>query len=146
MTLGYQYNWTSKTYPEETPGFPKDLARIIRQYFGIESEAAIVNFYSRGNRLSGHVDQSEACNAPLVSLSFGLDAVFVVAQTLDDAPIALRLRHGDVVVMKDRARFVAHGICQVCRTTDSIELDGIFKDRRININVRQRFGSTYHHA
>lgn len=89
MTLGGQYDWTEKAYPatespESTPHFPIEIARLIQGLFpAITPQAAIVNVYSPGDTLSLHRDVSEECERPLVSVSIGCEALFVVG--LDDA-------------------------------------------------------------
>lgn len=79
-TLGYQYDWSSKTYPshQRQPIPPKltQLTRAIVQ--AIESpfleskeyhpEAGVVNFYQLKDSLTAHVDKSEENqSAPLIS-------------------------------------------------------------------------------
>ncbi|RFU29945.1 hypothetical protein B7463_g6399, partial [Scytalidium lignicola] len=61
VTLGGQYDWTNKVYPNETPpAFPNDIAQMISGLFPeMEAQAAIVNLYSPGDTLSLHRDVSE---------------------------------------------------------------------------------------
>lgn len=136
VTLGQVYDWTDKVYTSRSTGVPPFLAQLVHELAGIAPEAGIVNFYSPGDSLSGHVDLSEACNAPLVSISMGLDAIFLVAKSKDEDPLALHLRSGDVVVMEGDARFAVHGVPRVFGTWPE-ELCDAFHSRRININMRQ---------
>ncbi|KAL3421610.1 amidase [Phlyctema vagabunda] len=75
VTLGGQYDWTNKVYPEEQPpSFPSDIALLTGQLFpDMRAEAAIVNLYSPGDTLSLHRDVSEEVDRGLVSISLGCD-------------------------------------------------------------------------
>ena len=119
FTLGGQYDWTAKAYPEEPPPeFPKDIAELTHGLFpDVHAEAAIVNLYSPGDTLSIHRDVSERSDAGLVSISIGCDAIFVAG--LQDSSnqevkhIAVRLRSGDAVYMSGPSRFAWHGVPRV---------------------------------
>ncbi|KAK5707419.1 hypothetical protein LTR17_020712 [Elasticomyces elasticus] len=130
MTLGGQYDWTSKTYPSgPPPPFPQDIKDLVEGLFPLKAEAAIVNLYSPGDTLSAHRDVSEACAQPLVSISLGCEAIFIAAiedEAADPtAPVSgrggqgklrsavLRLRSGDAVVMRGEARYAWHGVPRV---------------------------------
>ncbi|KAF2196483.1 hypothetical protein GQ43DRAFT_405049, partial [Delitschia confertaspora ATCC 74209] len=80
LTLGGQYNWTTKTYPSlPPPPFPADIKQLLESLFPeTKSEAAIVNLYSPGDTLSLHRDVAESCGRGLVSVSLGCEAVFVI--------------------------------------------------------------------
>ncbi|KAK5680096.1 hypothetical protein LTS10_008046 [Elasticomyces elasticus] len=130
MTLGGQYDWTSKTYPSgPPPPFPQDVKDLVEGLFPMKAEAAIVNLYSPGDTLSAHRDVSEACAQPLVSISLGCEAIFIAAiedEAADPAvsvggrggqgklrSAVLRLRSGDAVVMRGEARYAWHGVPRV---------------------------------
>ncbi|TFY77096.1 hypothetical protein EWM64_g6917 [Hericium alpestre] len=77
-----------------------------------EPDAGIVNFYQTKDTLMGHVDRSEVCTtSPLVSISLGNAAIFLVGgHTRDVPPIPILLRSGDVVIMSGPAcRRAYHG-------------------------------------
>lgn len=78
-------------------------------------DAAIVNYYREGDTLNGHCDDAEADLAkPIVTVSLGCDAVFLIGgPTRDQAPTALCLRSGDVVVMGGPARRCYHGLPRI---------------------------------
>jgi alkylated DNA repair protein alkB family protein 1 len=156
VTLGGQYNWTSKEYPTFEPGengfpeFPVRLARLLHNLFNIKAEAAIVNFYSPGDILSSHQDVAELSDADLVSISMGCDCIFYVGMARDENPLAVLLRSGDIVVMGGQARHAFHGVGKVWGDTcpdylcDDPQLAGWdsrwsewIQGKRININVRQ---------
>lgn len=165
MTLGGQYNWTMKKYPDEVPPpFPKDIAELVRSLFPeMQPEAAIVNLYTPGDTLSVHRDVSEDSDKGLVSISFGCDAIFVAGfgdeneGDVHSRHLSIRLRSGDAVYMTGPARFAWHGVPRVIPDTcpswlrdwpaiASIENNntdkyqswgGWMSDKRINLNIRQ---------
>lgn len=123
-----------------------------------------MNVYTPGNTLSLHRDVSEACDAGLVSVSFGCDAMMVMTGAENDAKntvAVLRLKSGDVLFMDGPARWAWHGIPHVLPGTcpeylknwpARSELAGEVSateedpyrpwrawmaDKRINLNVRQ---------
>ncbi|KAF3942417.1 hypothetical protein ABW19_dt0204431 [Dactylella cylindrospora] len=86
MTLGGQYDWTTKEYPDGPPvQFPKDIRDLVHGIFPtIEPEAAICNTYSPGDTLSPHRDVSEEADKDLVSISIGCDALFLISLARED--------------------------------------------------------------
>ena len=132
-TLGYHYDYNTKTYSDDdlTP-FPPDLSHLSRYLASLigygdaySAEAAIVNYYHLDSTLSGHTDHSEDdLEAPLLSLSFGHDAVFLIGgETLDVAPTPLYLRSGDLVVLWKEARLAYHGVPRICDESSLPPLD-----------------------
>lgn len=155
VTLGGQYDWTAKVYPsfeigsEQCPAFPPRLGTFIRELFGIEPQAAIVNYYTQGDTLSPHQDVAERSEADLVSISLGCTCVFYVgSHRLGHAPLPVLLHSGDVVVLGGPARRAFHGVGRVYDNTspeylwDAVPTERYaswIKIKRININVRQMF-------
>jgi alkylated DNA repair protein alkB family protein 1 len=163
ITLGGQYDWTNKVYPDATPPkFPTDIAQLLRGLFPeMVPEAAIVNFYSPGDTLSLHRDVAEDCNRGLTSISIGCDGIFILGlddkmKQSDSGPLsssrilAVRLRSGDAVYMDGESRFAWHGVPQIISDTcpewlkDWPAVDGEHEHwkgwmatKRINLNVRQ---------
>lgn len=165
MTLGGQYDWTRKKYPEEEPpAFPQDLQELLRGLFPeTVAEAAIVNLYSPGDVLSLHRDVSEQCDNGLISISVGCDGIFLVAlegPTNSQGPakhLAMRLRSGDAVYMSGLSRYAWHGVPQVIpntcpsgltkwpantlpgsgSTSANEQWSSWMASKRINLNVRQ---------
>ncbi|KAI5852722.1 oxidoreductase [Morchella snyderi] len=144
LTLGAQYDWTLKQYPggqqqQQQPAFPPDVAGLITDLLPQTTapQAAITNLYSPGDTLAPHRDVSEASRAPLVSVSVGCDAVFVIgleaasSSSSASAPppspnptaaeatanagevLVLRVRSGDVVVMGGASRWAWHSVPRV---------------------------------
>jgi alkylated DNA repair protein alkB homolog 1 len=154
MTLGGQYDWSNKVYPEgRPPSFPQDVATLLKDLFPtVEPQAAIVNFYSPGDTLSVHRDVSEQCRKDLISISVGCDAVFVVGNEDGSSTATIRLRSGDAVLMTGASRYAWHGVPKIIPNTCPDELrnwpatepGGLFEEwkgwlsnKRINLNVRQ---------
>jgi alkylated DNA repair protein alkB family protein 1 len=150
-TLGYHHDWHTKEYSEEARGpVPQPLARLAGRaaaalgWPGYRAEAAIVNYYPTTASLSPHTDHSERDLArPLLSLSLGLAAVFLVGgSSLDEAPTALRLASGDLLLMAEGARLAYHAVPRVLAGSWATGLgEGRVGDylarHRINVNIRQ---------
>ncbi|KAI8882411.1 Yip1-domain-containing protein [Backusella circina FSU 941] len=135
VTLGYQYDWLSKTYhPDKKYAFPQDIAelskRVVKAIEGIGytseetswrneykgsdfiAEAGLLNYYQYKDTLMGHVDRSEVnTEAPLVSLSLGNACIYLIGgPTKETVPIPLYLRSGDIIVMTGPCRKAYHGV------------------------------------
>lgn len=122
-TLGYQYNWTERSYsksnfvpfPARLSAFARELALRCSSGFDMHAEAAIVNFYPEGQVMGGHQDDGEeALESPVVSLSIGSPCVFLLGgRDKDEAPLALLLRSGDVLILGGESRLRYHGVPRV---------------------------------
>ena len=168
-TLGYHHDWDTKIYSEEKRGdFPPDLAALsasivsaLRGDIQYNAEAAIVNYYPVHSSLSGesrlvgvtesecaamsdpgHTDHSELnLAAPLVSISLGLPAIFLIGgPSLHTVPTPLLLRwserimrmthdtctsrSGDVLVMESQARLCYHAVPRILGPGESGDLSG----------------------
>lgn len=155
VTLGGQYNWTTKKYPSfeigspGCPTFPDSLTKTISSDLGIEAQAAIVNYYKEGDILSPHRDVAEMCQQDLLSISLGCDCIFYISrERYDSIPLPILLRSGDVIIMGGESRIAVHGVGRVFASSAPGFLcnikdfgDGKYYDwmlnHRININVRQ---------
>ncbi|KAH7119678.1 alkylated DNA repair protein AlkB [Dendryphion nanum] len=161
-TLGGQYDWTAKRYPDiPPPAFPKDIKTLLEGiWHETKAEAAIVNLYSPGDTLSLHRDVAEFCDTGLISISLGCDAIFIIgtqSSTSDEEKVlALRLRSGSAVYMSLQSRFAWHGVPQIVANTcpDYLkdwpfndtsnahpEWKGWMNSKRINLNVRQMWAN-----
>ncbi|XP_076464144.1 uncharacterized protein LOC143296211 [Babylonia areolata] len=121
-TIGYHHNWDTKEYSEDahTP-FPSDLwvlshyVAAVLGFPGFRAEAGIINYYHHDSCLAAHTDHSELDHkAPLLSFSFGQDAIFLlggVSKAL--MPTAVRLHSGDVCVMSGDARLAFHAVPRI---------------------------------
>ncbi|XP_011299196.1 alkylated DNA repair protein alkB homolog 1 [Fopius arisanus] len=164
-TLGYHHNWETKHYSEnDKTKMPMDLnemARVITKILGFDgyrAEAAIINFYRMNSTLAGHVDHSEDnLDAPLVSVSFGQSAIFLIGGLkCEDPAHAIFVHSGDVIVMSGESRLRYHGVPRILRAPEipwddeQVKGDPIFvaqhdwskarhfiSEARINMNVRR---------
>ncbi|KAH8684465.1 hypothetical protein BGZ60DRAFT_523678 [Tricladium varicosporioides] len=156
ITLGGQYDWTKKEYPNEVPPkFPEDIARLVEAIFtDMKAQAAIVNLYSAKDKLSLHRDVSEEADRGLVSISLGCSCIFVIGtqdkQTGELHHKVLMLNSGDVVYMSGESRFAWHGVPKILPDTcpDYLrqwpgpafpEWQEWMTRKRINLNIRQMF-------
>lgn len=120
-----------------------------------EPDTALVNFYREGDTLGGHKDDAELhADCPIVSLSLGCDAVFLIGgATKDVVPTAVWLHSGDAVVLSGAARQCYHGVPRVmpCHSSfdcgmrsasiadakDRAAFHACMQSTRVNISIRQ---------
>ncbi|KAF3701551.1 Nucleic acid dioxygenase ALKBH1 [Channa argus] len=122
VTLGYHYNWDTKTYSANhyTP-FPAELHLLSVQITAacgfprFISEAGILNYYRSDSSLGIHVDESELDHSrPLLSLSFGQSAIFLLGGTCrQDPPTAMYMHSGDVMVLSGQSRLLYHAVPRI---------------------------------
>ncbi|CAI5982854.1 unnamed protein product [Closterium sp. NIES-65] len=167
-TLGVQFDWSTRAYDPSLPfrPFPTFLAHLASRlaapampsaHATFSPEAAIVNFYHPGDMLGGHVDDMEAdWTKPIVSISLGCKAVFLLGgRTRDEAPMAVVVRSGDVLLMAGPCRECFHGIPRIYSDPHEADIPAellaplsaggllpapmraLLPTLRININVRQ---------
>ncbi|KAH6843196.1 hypothetical protein B0I37DRAFT_448548 [Chaetomium sp. MPI-CAGE-AT-0009] len=135
VTLGGQYDWTKRVYPEgegtqQPPAFPPDVAGFLETLFpDTRAQAAIVNLYTPGDTMMMHRDVSEESDKGLVSVSLGCEGLFMIAPNGGPAVDAgdgeggkkefllLRLRSGDAIYMTKESRFAWHGVPKVLKGT-----------------------------
>lgn len=158
-TVGYQYLWTERRYDEtKRCPLPDELGRLASDLaaacgWSLRAEAAIFNLYGANSTMGGHRDDAEPCQSvPIVSISLGLDAVYLLGgPTKAVTPIAIRLRSGDVVVQGGASRGFVHGVPRVLAGTlprrlgcdaweskrELLPFSRWLADNRLNLNVRQ---------
>ena len=114
---GYRYDPLDPTTGNPWPAMPESFKRLATDAareagYNFEPDACLINRYEPGTRLSLHQDRDERdFNAPIVSVSLGLPAVFLFGSTRRKGPVArTRLESGDVVVWGGPARLAFHGI------------------------------------
>ncbi|CAI8598077.1 unnamed protein product [Vicia faba] len=165
-TLGLQFDWSNRNYnvslqhnkiPEALCELAKQLAKpALPAGVEFQPEAAIVNYFASGDTLGGHLDDMEAdWSKPIVSLSLGCKAIFLLGgKSREDAPLAMFLRSGDVVLMAGEARECFHGVPRIFTDKENAEIGHLethlrqeddlcflkyIQTSRININIRQVF-------
>jgi DNA oxidative demethylase len=87
-------------------------AAIAGGFPGFQPDACLINRYEPGTKLSLHQDKDERdFNAPVVSVSLGMPAVFLFGGAKrKDKTLRVLLTHGDVVVWGGPARLFYHGV------------------------------------
>ncbi len=137
---GYRYAPIDPDSGTPWPNLPDSFARLAR--LGAEAagfrqftpDACLINRYVPGARMSLHQDRDELDrSAPIVSVSLGLPAVFLLGGlTRRQPPMRIALSHGDVIVWGGPARMIFHGVAPVA--------DGhhaMFGRQRINLTLRR---------
>lgn len=115
---GYRYAELDPLTQSPWPAIPAAFLRLAAcaaaavGFHGFKPDACLINRYAPGARLSLHQDRDERdFNAPIVSVSLGLPAVFLFGSVRrSDRPQRLRMESGDVAVWGGPARLVYHGI------------------------------------
>ncbi|KAL5717570.1 DNA-(apurinic or apyrimidinic site) lyase [Ranunculus cassubicifolius] len=164
-TLGLQFDWSKRNYNVSLPHnkIPESLCQIAKRMAApampngedFRPEAAIVNYFSAGDMLGGHLDDMEVdWSKPIVSISLGCKAIFLLGgKSREDLPIAMFLRSGDVVLMAGQARECFHGVPRIFTDKENAEITPLISkfseqdlgyldyitSSRININIRQVF-------
>lgn len=137
---GYRYE---AIHPESGLPWPPMPERFLQLataaaaeagYANFVPDACLINRYAPGAKLSLHQDRNERdLDQPIVSVSLGLPAVFLLGgRRRADAPLRVRLTHGDVVVWGGPARLSYHGVLPL--TEGHHPLVG---SRRINLTFRK---------
>ena len=129
-TMGYHYDWTERSYHEgcksPMPLLVRDLAKIFaRTSLLLEAtnnpvsftpSASIVNYYTSKSTMGGHRDDLElAVDKPIVSLSIGLPAIFLLGgKSKESEPVVpILIRKGDVLCMGGESRLNFHAMARL---------------------------------
>jgi alkylated DNA repair protein alkB family protein 1 len=130
-TMGYHYDWTERSYNKnlksDTPSIVGDLSTVFartslllegvsEKNLSFAPSASIVNFYTTKSNMGGHRDDLEfIMDKPIVSLSMGLPAVFVLGgKTKEDEPVVpILIRSGDVLCMGGESRLYYHSMARL---------------------------------
>jgi alkylated DNA repair protein alkB family protein 1 len=128
-TMGFHYDWTERSYNKnlksDMPCLVKDLSNLFARTSLVADgasnrsfapTASIVNFYSTKSIMGGHRDDLElALDKPIVSISIGLPAIFLLGgKTKEDEPVLpIVIRSGDVLCMGGNCRLNYHGMARL---------------------------------
>lgn len=115
---GYRYTSRDPDSQRLWPAMPDCFSEIAHAaaaragFPGFAPDACLINRYALGARLTLHQDRNERdYNAPIVSVSLGIPAVFLFGGLRrSDPTLKLRLVHGDVVVWGGPSRLRFHGV------------------------------------
>lgn len=102
-------------------------------------DVVLCNFYDKAGRMGLHRDDAESSEAlargsPVVSLSFGDDAVFAMAPSRDAGRTRVTLRSGDALVFGGPSRLIYHGVERVKSGTAPAALG--MRPGRLNLTFR----------
>jgi alkylated DNA repair protein (DNA oxidative demethylase) len=115
---GYRYDAKDPLSGKAWPAMPACFAELALRaaaevgFDNFQPDACLINRYEPGARLSLHQDKDEGnMDAPIVSVSLGLPAVFLFGGlSRADRPARYRLLHGDVAVWGGPSRLAYHGV------------------------------------
>lgn len=115
---GYRYSPRDPLSERPWPAMPASFQALCAQaswlaeYPTFTPDSCLVNRYVPGAKMSLHQDKDERdLQAPIVSVSLGLPALFLFGGARRDDPVQrVMLEHGDVVVWGGRSRLFYHGI------------------------------------
>lgn len=134
---GYRYLETHPVTGKNWPPIPPMLAELWRDIAGYPAPAnlCLINFYDAEAKLGLHQDKGgESLEAPVVSVSLGDDARFLVGGSKRNDPTTpVRLHSGDVMCFGGPARLVYHGVARVYPNTSPLLTGG----GRINLTLRR---------
>lgn len=115
---GYRYDAKDPLSGQPWPPMPDCFAGLALRaaaeagFENFRPDACLINRYEPGARLSLHQDKDEGnMDAPIVSVSLGLPAVFLFGGlSRNDLTARYRLQHGDVAVWGGPSRLAYHGV------------------------------------
>lgn len=115
---GYRYSDIDPLTGLPWPAMPDSFRRLAEQaaslggFPGFAPDACLINQYQPGTQMGAHQDKDESdCDAPIVSVSLGIDArFFVIGAERRGRSIAVDLSDGDVLVFGGPARLFYHGV------------------------------------
>ncbi len=118
---GYRYDPIDPMTETPWPAMPEAFVELAATaaaeagFEGYDPDGCLINRYVPGAKLGLHQDRDEKDRwAPIVSVSFGLPAVFLWGGKRRADPVRrLRLESGDIAVWGGPARFAYHGIATI---------------------------------
>lgn len=154
--IGIQYDWTQRKYNLEnvTAKIPKTMLKLCqdcnnllsqinddkidddenKEKMQIIPQTAIINFFKVNTKrpMGGHRDAAELVNAPLISISLGNEAIFLISKHDNIEPLPIWIRSGDILIMSKKIRFALHSVARVCQNTCPKQLIQYFDQQQIN--------------
>jgi alkylated DNA repair protein alkB family protein 1 len=162
-TMGYHYDWTERAYREQNQSpMPDELVKLGQLFahtaavlssadtssqhhhlYSYQPTACIVNYYDEKSVMGGHRDDLEqALNKPIVSISLGRPAIFLLGgKSLDEEPVLpILLRPGDVMILGGDCRLNYHSMARLLPAQLPTEDRMQRFDPRLQIQLKQLFG------
>ena len=138
---GYRYEQTDPLNDRAWPTMPESFIELCSTatktagFAEFQPDACLLNRYEPNTKMGLHQDSDEQdLTAPIVSVSLGLDAVFLFGgQTRQSPTKRYLLSHGDVVVFGGQSRLNFHGISLIKRTSTATNLINY----RLNLTFRK---------
>lgn len=118
---GYRYAEQDPLSSLPWPAMPEAFFSLAHQaaaeagFINFSPDVCLINRYTPGAKLSLHQDNDEAdLTAPIVSISFGLPATFLLGGLKrHDPTLRLNLTHGDVLVWGGPSRLRYHAVLPI---------------------------------
>ena len=137
---GYRYESVDPETGRHWPPMPTVFARLASEaaaaagFPSFMPDACLINRYLPGTQLSLHQDKDEEdFGAPIVSVSLGMEAVFLWGgMRRGDRCARVKLRHGDIVVWGGEDRLRYHGVAPLGDAPNAL-----LGSRRINLTFRK---------
>lgn len=136
---GYRYLDHDPLTGAPWPRMPPILATLATAcaaeagFAGFVPDTCLINDYAPGSKMGIHRDADEADPRwPIVSVSLGIPATFVVATARGAPDLRIPLQHGDVLVFGGPARHCRHGVARVPAARH-----GLLGARRVNLTFRR---------
>ena len=142
---GYRYEPAHPLTGKPWPPIPRTVlvcAESLTREAGLGDyapDACLVNRYEASGKLSLHRDYDEAdFKWPIVSFSFGNDAVFLLGgMKRNDPTTPITLHSGDVLVLGGPSRLRYHGVRRIRPGTSPIAHGVLPEGGRINLTLRR---------
>lgn len=138
---GYRYQDNHPDTGKSFPAMPKaiqELALALAEGTGngdFYPESCLLNFYSKGQKLGLHQDNTEQnLSAPIISVSLGDTGIFILGgKHRTDETKHYIIQSGDCIVMSGESRNYFHAFKGVVPNTSSLLRNG----GRLNLTIRQ---------
>jgi alkylated DNA repair protein (DNA oxidative demethylase) len=139
---GYRYQGTHPETGEPWPPIPVALLEMWSTLTGesVPPNLCLINYYDGDAHLGMHQDRgASSLEAPVVSISLGDDATFVLGGLTRKAPTRRFTMHsGDCLWFGGPSRLVFHGVERIRLGTSTALRDaGIAEAGRINLTLRR---------
>lgn len=138
---GDRYQKNHSVTGQQFPAMPdviKELAIALARETGNDDfspESCLINFYSEGQKLGLHQDNTENnLTAPIISISLGDAGIFVLGgkQRINEIKQYI-VQSGDCIIMSGESRNYFHAFKGIVPNTSSLLKNG----GRLNLTIRQ---------
>jgi DNA oxidative demethylase len=120
------------------PKIPDCLIKLCLELLGerFRADCCLINLYSEHSTLGLHVDKTEKVSQPILSVSLGDSATFLMGGLKKSNKVErITLSSGDVIILAEEARLSYHGIEKIHFGTSDL----LKKGGRLNLTIRQVF-------